>query len=80
MKPLSNPKRVQTATNCTGPNEWFLEQDFGIEPSDVGMTRPHYCGFGHAEYTFAYSDVGRVIRRTSQPSGYICWNFIRDPY
>jgi hypothetical protein len=75
MKAISEPVRIQKSTNCGGTNEWFLEQDFEVEPEDVGKEKDHYLGYRYSLYRFRQADVGRQIQVTSQP-GYTCWVFL----
>lgn len=75
MKQLTEPKREKRATNCTGRMEWFVDQDFEVEPSDVNTRRDHYQGFNYKTYKFVADDVGKRIRVTSQGDGYRCWWF-----
>jgi hypothetical protein len=75
MKALTEPVRLQKPTNCNGPLEWFIEQDFEIEAEDAGKPRDHYLGYKHKTYTILRSDVGRRIRVTKQ-GDYSCWGFL----
>jgi len=76
MKQISEPVRVQKSTNCGGTDEWFLVQDFEVEPEDVGREKDHYLGYRHIIYRFRLADVGRQIQVTSQGGGYTCWSFL----
>jgi hypothetical protein len=76
MLKINEAREVRKATNCDGPEQTFMEQDFTVEPSDIGRIKPHYLGFRYQEYKFKSKDVGRHIRVTSQPTGYVCWTFI----
>lgn len=78
MKQITEPKRVQRATRCDGPNEWFTDTDYEIEASDVNSRRDNYLGYQHRTYQFTSSDVGRKVRFTRQ-SGYECWYFLSNP-
>lgn len=76
MKPITLPARVRKATNCDGPEQWFIDQDFEVEAEDVGKVRDHYLGYRHKSYTVRRDDVGRHLRVTTQGE-YRCWSFIR---
>jgi hypothetical protein len=75
MKAVTGPIQVRKATNCTGPDEGFTEQDFEIEACDVGRDKEHYLGHRHRTYRFIQSDIGRRIRTTQQGNWYYCWSF-----
>lgn len=78
MKRLGEPQRVQRATNCDGPNQWFTEITHEVEEEDIGRTWHDYLGFRHSEYRFHRTDVGRRIAEMSQP-GYRMWSFATNP-
>lgn len=71
-------KLKRDGRNAWGRPTLTEHQQFKVEHTDVGTTRPHYRGHMNERYTFRQSDVGRVIEVITAPNDahYTCWTFI----
>lgn len=75
MKKVTEPE-TRNVANAWGQYSDTTCQEFEVEPSDVGHTRPDYRGEGYSKHKFTQADVGRRIQvLTKPPSAYTCWVF-----
>lgn len=72
MKAL-NEKVWHLDSNAWGTTVGTFWQEFEIEESDVGTSRPNYVGFNRPAITFLNGDVGRQITVYTDNSHWTCW-------
>ena len=52
-----------------------MHQEFVVEESDVGVPQPGHLGRGHESISLTSRDVGRVITKFTDESGWNSWVF-----